>query len=71
MLHRKTPSSRFNSLYEELRKLEEDLHLQIHNENNILFPNFDQKEEVSNASLTDCYKRVPLKIAIYHTDCYS
>lgn len=40
----------FELLYEELRKLEEDTHLHIHKENNILFPAVEQKEEVSTAS---------------------
>ncbi len=39
----------YQLLYEELRKLEEDTHLHIHKENNILFPAIDQKKEVSTA----------------------
>lgn len=40
----------FQLLYDELRKLEEDTHLHIHKENNILFPAIEQNEEVSPAS---------------------
>ncbi len=40
----------FQLLYEELRELEEDTHLHIHKENNILFPAIDQKEEISTSS---------------------
>ena len=36
----------FQLLYEELRKLEEDMHLHIHKENNLLFPAMERKEEV-------------------------
>jgi regulator of cell morphogenesis and NO signaling len=40
----------YELLYEELRKLEEDTHLHIHKENNILFPAIDLKEEVLTSS---------------------
>ncbi len=40
----------FELLYEELRKLEEDTHLHIHKENNLLFPAIEQKDEVATAS---------------------
>ncbi len=40
----------FELLYEELRKLEEDTHLHIHKENNLLFPAVEGKEEVSPVS---------------------
>ena len=40
----------FQLLYEELRKLEEDAHLHIHKENNILFPAVERKDEVSTPS---------------------
>ncbi|MBC8287538.1 MAG: iron-sulfur cluster repair di-iron protein [Nitrospinae bacterium] len=36
----------FQLLYEELRKLEEDTHLHIHKENNLLFPAMERNEEV-------------------------
>jgi regulator of cell morphogenesis and NO signaling len=38
----------FQLLYDELRKLEEDTHLHIHKENNILFPAIDQEVSVSS-----------------------
>ena len=47
-----TPARLSAALYEELKRMEEDLHQHIHLENNILFPRAIAAEPASPTGLT-------------------